>query len=103
MPLADELPRANVLGVKIHAIDMDQAVRALDEAAEGTDPVYVCVTGVHGIMEAQEDPEFRRIQNASFLTVPDGMPTVWVGRLQGHRSMKRVCGPDLILEVCKKS
>jgi N-acetylglucosaminyldiphosphoundecaprenol N-acetyl-beta-D-mannosaminyltransferase len=31
--------------------------------------------------------------------VPDGMPTVWVGHHQGHRSMERVAGPDLMLAV----
>lgn len=64
---------------------------------------YVCVTGVHGVMEAQRDDELRRILNESMLTVPDGMPTVWMGRLQGHRNMSRVYGPTLLLDVCKRS
>ena len=61
---------------------------------------YVCVTGVHGIMEAQHDPELRAILNGSYMTTPDGMPTVWVGRAQGL-PISRVYGPDLMLEVCK--
>ena len=28
------------------------------------------------------------------------MPMVWVGRLRGHRAMRRVYGPDLMLDVC---
>jgi len=54
-------------------------------------------------MEAQNDPEFKGILNRSLLTVPDGMPTVWVGRLKGFRSMKRVFGPDLMVEICARS
>ena len=37
------------------------------------------------------------------MCVPDGMPMVWVGRLYGHRQMRRVYGPDLMLEICRRS
>ncbi|HEX8851829.1 MAG TPA: WecB/TagA/CpsF family glycosyltransferase [Gemmatimonadaceae bacterium] len=37
------------------------------------------------------------------LTVPDGMPTVWIGRAQGYREMSRVYGPTLLLDVCRRS
>jgi N-acetylglucosaminyldiphosphoundecaprenol N-acetyl-beta-D-mannosaminyltransferase len=97
------LTRANVLGVGVHAINMEQAVAAIDQAVRNRRKGYVCVTGVHGVMEAQADSEFKKILNNSLLTTPDGMPTVWVGRLQGFRHMDRVYGPDLMLEVCRLS
>jgi len=97
------LTRANILGVGVHAINMEQAVAAIDQAVRNRRKGYVCVTGVHGVMEAQVDSEFKKILNNSLLTTPDGMPTVWVGRLQGFRHMDRVYGPDLMLEVCRLS
>src|SRR2546425_9495988 len=54
-------------------------------------------------MEAQKDAVFRDIVNNSLLTTPDGMPTVWVSRLQGFSKMSRVFGPDLMLRVCEMS
>ena len=51
-------------------------------------------------MEAQDDPQFRKILNGAFLCTPDGMPMVWAGKLDGHKDMRRVYGPDLMLEVC---
>jgi N-acetylglucosaminyldiphosphoundecaprenol N-acetyl-beta-D-mannosaminyltransferase len=98
-----DLARTDILGVGIHATHMRQAVSAIDEAARNRRKGYVCVTGVHGVMEAQSDGEFKKILNRSMLTTPDGMPTVWVGRLQGFREMDRVYGPDLMLEVCRMS
>jgi len=95
--------RANVLGVGVSAVNMEEALRACDELIAAGGRGYVCVTGVHGVMEAQQDPQFRQIQNRSFLTVPDGMPTVWVGRAQGHDRMRRVYGPDFMLEFCRLS
>lgn len=57
---------------------------------------YVCVTGVHGIMESQDDPDLKAIHNRSGLTVPDGMPAVWSGHYAGFKDMERVYGPDLM-------
>jgi N-acetylglucosaminyldiphosphoundecaprenol N-acetyl-beta-D-mannosaminyltransferase len=49
------------------------------------------------------DQGFRRILNRAFLCTPDGMPMVWVGRLQGRKEMARVYGPDLMLAVLARS
>lgn len=95
--------RANVLGVGVHAIDVSSAVELIENAIAESRKGYVCVTGVHGVMEAQRDSEFRNILNNAMLVTPDGMPTVWVGRLQGYSHMRRVFGPDMMLEVFKVS
>ena len=79
------IPRVDVLGVGISAIDMAQAVAEIARWVEEGERHYVCVTGVHGVMEARRDPELRRIHNASGLTTPDGMPMVWAGHRAGVR------------------
>jgi N-acetylglucosaminyldiphosphoundecaprenol N-acetyl-beta-D-mannosaminyltransferase len=96
-------PRANVLGVGVHAINMEQALALMAAAVDARRKGYICVTGVHGIMEAQREPGLKRILNESFLTTPDGMPTVWVGRMQRFSQMDRVFGPELMLEFCRLS
>jgi N-acetylglucosaminyldiphosphoundecaprenol N-acetyl-beta-D-mannosaminyltransferase len=101
-PLAAALApatRVNVLGVAVSAINMNEALERIVRALESKEKGYVCVTGVHGISEAQSDPGFRRILNKAFLCTPDGMPLVWVGRLRGAREMDRVYGPDLMLAI----
>jgi N-acetylglucosaminyldiphosphoundecaprenol N-acetyl-beta-D-mannosaminyltransferase len=98
-----EIPRVNVLGVGISAIHMEQVADLFSQAIESGKRNYVCVTGVHGIMEAQRDPGLRRALNSSFLSTPDGMPTVWIGKLRGFSGMGRVFGPDLMLKVCEMS
>ena len=103
MSASAALHRINILGVGVHAIDMDQALEEVSAAIEDGRKGYVCVTGVHGVMEAQADPQFRSILNRSLLTAPDGMPTVWVGRLRGFSRMRRVFGPDFMLEACLAS
>jgi N-acetylglucosaminyldiphosphoundecaprenol N-acetyl-beta-D-mannosaminyltransferase len=62
---------------------------------------YICVTGVHGVIESQADKELRDIHNGSGLTVPDGMPMVWSGWFAGARWMERVYGPDMMVAICE--
>jgi N-acetylglucosaminyldiphosphoundecaprenol N-acetyl-beta-D-mannosaminyltransferase len=92
--------RVNVLGAGISVLNLPTALEAVAQAVRERRKGYICVTGVHGVMEAQADPEFKRILNGAFLCTPDGMPMVWAGKLAGHREMRRVYGPDLMLEVC---
>ena len=100
---ADLLPRTNVLGVQVLAIDLDTAVARCEQLLAGDGKGYVCVTGVHGVMESRSDAELRTVLNRAFLCLPDGMPTVWVGRLQGHRGIRRVYGPDFMMAMCRRS
>ena len=88
---------ANVLGIGVHAVDMTSAMATIAMAVANRTKGYVCATGVHGIMEAQRDRSLRTVLSRALLVVPDGMPTVWVGHLQGLRHMRRVFGPDLML------
>jgi N-acetylglucosaminyldiphosphoundecaprenol N-acetyl-beta-D-mannosaminyltransferase len=95
--------RVNVLGVGVSAINLASALEAITEKIERKEKGYICVTGVHGVSEAQNDESFRQILNHAFLCTPDGMPLVWVGRRQGHKQMGRVYGPDLMLAVLELS
>jgi N-acetylglucosaminyldiphosphoundecaprenol N-acetyl-beta-D-mannosaminyltransferase len=95
--------RVNILGVGVSALNMKAALQATEELLASNGRGYVCVTGVHGIIEAQDDEQFRSILNNSHLTTPDGMPTVWCGRLSGFKSMSRVYGPDYMLALCERS
>lgn len=98
------VPRVNVLGVGIHAVDLAQAVGLVLEAARAPGFTgYVTATGVHGVIESQDDEELKKIHNRSFLSVPDGIPMVWVGRARGHASMRQVAGADLMRTLMARS
>jgi N-acetylglucosaminyldiphosphoundecaprenol N-acetyl-beta-D-mannosaminyltransferase len=101
--MAQSIGRVDVLGVGVSAIDMPMAVAEIGRWIEGRESHYVCVTGVHGVMESQRDPDLRRIHNDSGLTTPDGMPMVWAARRAGASHVRRVYGPDLMLAICARS
>ncbi len=95
--------RVDVLGVHVSTLDLPTAVNEIARWIQDGERRYVCVRDAHGVMLAQDDEIFRRIQNESGLTTPDGMPMVWCGRWAGEKDMDRVYGPDLIRAVSERA
>ena len=95
--------RLNVLGVGVSAVDIPATVAEIDGWIRSREPHYVCVTGVHGIMESVRSEEIRRIHNSAGLIVPDGMPLVWLLKHGHYPNVARVYGPDLMLAVFDRS
>lgn len=92
--------RSNALGVGISVLNLSLAEKYLCEATATSEfQGFVTITGVHGVVESQSDEELKRIHNRSFLSTPDGMPMVWLGRLRGFSQMSRVYGPELMLKM----
>lgn len=92
----------NILGTHVHAVTLDSAAKLLEGWAHENRPGYICPATVYSVMTAYRDPEYCQIVNGSMLTIPDGMPLVWFLKLRKQRPT-RVHGPDLMLEVCRRS
>jgi len=91
--------KVDVLGVEISAVDMETTLSLITSWVDNRDSQYICVTGVHGVMESVRDEELRQIHNNAGLTVPDGMPMVWCAHHAGASHVERVAGPDLMLRL----
>ena len=97
---SDQIPKLNVLGTEVAAVNFDQAVgRISDWLSDGKRGRFVSVVDVNCIMQSYRRREVRMAYRAADICVPDGMPLTWVGRLQGHSRMGRVYGPDLMLSL----
>jgi N-acetylglucosaminyldiphosphoundecaprenol N-acetyl-beta-D-mannosaminyltransferase len=82
---------------------MEEAVGVIEGWIARGEPHYVCVSGMHGVMESQRDGRLRQIHNSAGLVTTDGMSLVWLCWLKGHRRVERVYGPDLMLALCARS
>ena len=86
-----------ILGHPVHPVTKAQAVRAVvDRAIEGGRGAYVCLTNVHTTVESRHLPELRAAAEEAFLSVPDGMPLVWILRRRGHVRTEKVTGIEYI-------
>lgn len=81
-------------------VDPSLALERVISWVEAGRTEYVCVTGVHGVMESQADEAVAAAHRDAGMVLPDGMPMVWSGRYAGSERIERVYGPDFMLEVC---
>jgi len=92
----------SVLNVRVDAVQIPDVLARMEEwIARREGCRYIAVTGMHGVTEAQHDPEFKMILNSAALVVPDGMPLVWIGRWHGFDMRRRVYGPELMATFCE--
>lgn len=99
-----EPPSIGVLGVRVHMVQMPEVLTHMEHWVQRRERAHVVVaSGMHGVMEARRNPEFKDIVNSADLFVPDGISLVWIGRRRGYRLKKRVCGSDLMWEFLKLS
>ena len=93
----------NVLGVKVHSISMEEAVKKLEsfltaEPSNGGRILKQVVTpNPEIIMKAKKDKRLKNIINCADLVVPDGIGVV----LANNKIKERVAGIDLITNFFK--
>jgi len=91
-----------VLGVRVDAVQIPEVISRItgwvEERRAGN---YIAVTGMHGIVEAQQNQKFFTILNQASLVVADGMPLIWIGRRYGFELRRRVYGPELLDTFCR--
>lgn len=93
--------RASVLGIDISAVERHEAAEMILSAARARAPLGVSALAVHGVMEGVADPVHQYRLNDLELVVADGQPVRWALRwLHGIELTDRVCGPDLMGDVC---
>lgn len=96
--------RFRVLGIGVDVLQIPNAVDQMSRWIDGAEAGrYVAVTGMHGMVESYRNPRMKRALRAADLVVPDGMSLVWLGRWNGFRLRRRVYGPELMWEFCRKT
>lgn len=93
---------APILGVRVAAITMTQALEQIFWWIDHREPAYVVVAAVHDIMRAHADPALRAMTNGADMITPDGMPLVFLSRWMGYSQVDRVYGPDLMLAASEQ-
>ena len=88
--------RADILGVCVSAINMEDTVALIEHWIATRSPTFVCIGGVHGVIESLEHPRLRRYRDDAGSVTPDGMKPVWMSRWLGFDGTRRVNGPDLM-------
>ena len=90
-----------IVDIGISQIKISEIVPFLKQSFLNSIYGYITVTGAHGIIESQESEKIKNAHNNSLLTIPDGMPLVYLSKIKGSDNINRCFGPEamqLILE-----
>jgi len=93
--------RLEMRGVLIDKVDLGGALNRIESFLHSTSTHQVVTVNLDFLSIAQRDNSFRDTLNAADLAVADGMPLVWVSRLQGEPLAERVTGVALVDECCR--
>lgn len=98
-------PTVDILGVKVHALTMGEAVKQVEDYmdAKPANGVLIATANAEMIMRATHDRKLRDILNEAALVVPDGAGTVWAARHLGCTMPERVAGYDLAQSLMRRA
>ena len=97
------IPKCNIMGVDIAAINMPWLVEFTKKHIKELSGNYLCVFNVHTTVMSYDNPKYCTVQNGGIMAIPDGGPLSSVGRRRGFEQMERTTGPDYLKEILKIS
>lgn len=92
--------RVRVVSLFPDVVQHDSIIQKIAELVRRKNGGYVCFSTVHMVMESYDNPEFGAKVNAADLIVTDGMPIVWMQKLQGAKTASRIRANDLMISLC---
>ncbi|MFQ5590090.1 MAG: WecB/TagA/CpsF family glycosyltransferase [Phycisphaerae bacterium] len=93
----------DLLGMPVHPVGFEQAVRLLLDLARGDRPAYVVTANVDHLVRFSRCAQVRDLYTQADLVLADGMPLVWASRLLNVPLPERVSGSDLFPRLCAEA
>ena len=93
-----------ILGVRVNLETYDSAIGKVEERIKrGCGAGYVILMSANNLVNAKQDPVFKKISNRSFLSLPDGMFLVWAAKLKGGEIKTNTRGTDFLYKLCERT
>lgn len=104
MCVANEtLPVQSVIGYPVAALPFQEQIALMMTWAKERMGKAVYIANVHMLVEAYRNTQFSNVLSNADLITPDGMPLVWMLKLQGRPQQDRVAGLDVMLALCEQA
>lgn len=95
------LCRRPILGVVLDDAPPEEALELIIRWATARERRYVCVSNVHELMEAHDDPEFRSVILSADLVISDSQVLCWANRaLNGSANRRTLRGEEMMRQLC---
>lgn len=91
--------RIEIVGLPFDVLDTSEAVNRIGSAIQHQERLFFSTPNLNFMVMAQEDEVFRQSVLASGLSLADGMPVVWLSKLQGTPLPERVAGSTVFEQL----
>ena len=95
-----ENDRVRVVSLNVNVCDSGSITESVAELVTAKDGGYICFSTVHMVMESYDDPTYAEKVNSANMIIPDGMPLVWMQKLQGRKDASRIRANDMMIDLC---
>lgn len=95
--------RVRVVSLYPNVCSALSAISAVFELVERGAGGYVCFSTVHMVMESFDNPKYGAKVNGADLIITDGMPLVWMQKIQGAKNAERVRANDLMILLMREA
>ena len=90
--LLNEPIRVNVIDVPISVVNLDIALKFVEDNLDNIRGEYICASNAHTTVMAHENREYMNIQSSSLMSLPDGKPLANTGNKKGYKEMEKTTG-----------
>jgi N-acetylglucosaminyldiphosphoundecaprenol N-acetyl-beta-D-mannosaminyltransferase len=92
----EEIPYVKYNGIKINNVNYIDTRSMISSVIKNKQRGYVCLNDVSNVIAATKDIKLKQAINESLLSLPDGTPLAWYGRMVGCKEIERISGAALM-------
>ncbi len=98
LPAASARDCADIIGILIDRLSRPEVLTRIDQFVQMRRPHQIVTVNSDFLSIANREPDFIDLLNAAAISVPDGMPLIWLSRLLGKPLPERITGTDLLMD-----
>ncbi len=99
----DDYGHVKVLNAEFAAVTESGAAARVDQMIANGERGWIATVNVAILMSMRSDARLQSFVDRAALTLADGLPIVWLSRLEGRPLPERVTGVDLVDTLCAQA
>lgn len=97
------LNRMKFMNTYLDNVTKNEAIEYIESFIHTRKIGHVITPNADQIVRIEKDPYFKKICNNAELLLTDGHPLVWISKFYHTPVKEKICGSDLVFELCKVS
>lgn len=92
-----------LLNTYINNLTMSETIDEIEQMIESGKRSYVVAINVDVVMKIENDSYLKKVVDGADMVLVDGMPLVWISKMQGKPLKAKISGSDLVPLLCEEA